>query len=153
MAKRGRPPNLQRRQQAVNLRKEGLTLPQIGQRMGISKQAVHQLLGKSAGLRPILCRLCHSVIVKARLGIDSTRLKPLCLRCLPNLSNAKFGERLLAFRVARGLTQKQLSEATGVTMRTIGGYELGIMQHPKRETLLKLARFLGPTLVEGNVPD
>jgi transcriptional regulator with XRE-family HTH domain len=47
----GRKPNLARREQAAALRKQGLTLEEIGKRMGgITRQAVHQLLrGRSGG--------------------------------------------------------------------------------------------------------
>ncbi len=49
MAQLGRRPNLERRRQAAALRKQGLTLEEIGQRLGgISRQAVHQLLRNSA---------------------------------------------------------------------------------------------------------
>jgi hypothetical protein len=41
---RGRRATTERRQRAAALRAEGLTLAQIGQRLGISRQAVHQLL-------------------------------------------------------------------------------------------------------------
>jgi hypothetical protein len=41
----GRKPNLARREQAAELRKQGLTLQEIGKRLGgISRQAVHHLL-------------------------------------------------------------------------------------------------------------
>jgi hypothetical protein len=53
MGRLGRKPNLERRKQAADLRKQGLTLEEIGQRMGgITRQAVHQLLrGRTAGGR------------------------------------------------------------------------------------------------------
>jgi hypothetical protein len=40
----GRRPNIVRRQEAARLRRLGLSLPEIGRRLGITKQAVHQLL-------------------------------------------------------------------------------------------------------------
>jgi hypothetical protein len=40
----GRKPNIARRQEAARLRRAGLSLPEIGRRLGITKQAVHQLL-------------------------------------------------------------------------------------------------------------
>jgi hypothetical protein len=45
MAQLGRKPNLERRRLAAELRQQGLTLEEIGSRLGgISRQAVHQLL-------------------------------------------------------------------------------------------------------------
>jgi hypothetical protein len=49
MAQLGRKPNLERRRQAAELRRQGLTLEEIGRRLGgISRQAVHQLLRHGA---------------------------------------------------------------------------------------------------------
>jgi transcriptional regulator with XRE-family HTH domain len=42
--KRGRRPDLERRRQVAELRRQGLTLKEIGNRLGITRQAVHQLL-------------------------------------------------------------------------------------------------------------
>jgi hypothetical protein len=41
---RGRKPNIVRRQEAARLRRAGLNMVEIGRLMGITKQAVHQLL-------------------------------------------------------------------------------------------------------------
>jgi len=50
MGQLGRKPNHERRAQAAELRKQGLTLEEIGKRMGgITRQAVHQLLRGRAG--------------------------------------------------------------------------------------------------------
>jgi hypothetical protein len=52
MAQLGRKPNLERRREAAELRRQGLTLEEIGRRLGgISRQAVHQLLRSSANGR------------------------------------------------------------------------------------------------------
>jgi hypothetical protein len=40
----GRRPNIVRRQEAARLRRQGLTVTEIGRRMGITRQAVQQLL-------------------------------------------------------------------------------------------------------------
>jgi hypothetical protein len=40
----GRKPNIVARQEATRLRRAGLSLPEIGRRLGITRQAVHQLL-------------------------------------------------------------------------------------------------------------
>ena len=47
---RGPAPNLHRRRRVAELRQQGLSLAQIGRRLGITKQAVHQLLNGRATL-------------------------------------------------------------------------------------------------------
>ena len=42
--RRGRPLSVGRRRRATALREQGLTLAEIGRRLGITPQAVHQLL-------------------------------------------------------------------------------------------------------------
>jgi transcriptional regulator with XRE-family HTH domain len=49
MAKRGRKPNGERRRLAVELYRQGLTLRDIGARLGVTKQRVPQML-RAAGL-------------------------------------------------------------------------------------------------------
>jgi hypothetical protein len=45
---RGRPPNLERRRLAAELRAQGLTLREIGHRLGVTHQAVSQMLERGA---------------------------------------------------------------------------------------------------------
>jgi DNA-directed RNA polymerase specialized sigma subunit len=49
MAKSSGKPDLERQRQAAALRAEGLTLPQIGDRLGLSKSRVSQIL-RAAGI-------------------------------------------------------------------------------------------------------
>jgi predicted transcriptional regulator len=51
MAKRGRKPDLKRRKQATDLRREGLSFPAIGKRMGVTHQAAWQLVNGPRGER------------------------------------------------------------------------------------------------------
>ena len=53
MDKRGRKPNLQRRKLAADLRARGLTLPETGKRLGITKQAAAYLLQPLGSGRPL----------------------------------------------------------------------------------------------------
>jgi hypothetical protein len=48
---RGRPPNVERHRQIVRLRAAGLTYQEIGQRLGVTRQYVHQIL--KAPIAPI----------------------------------------------------------------------------------------------------
>lgn len=50
-----------------------------------------------------------------------------------------FGEKLKSVRKAAGLTQTELGEATGISLRTICLYENGKMYPRKRENYKKLA--------------
>lgn len=61
------------------------------------------------------------------------------------------GEKIKQLRLSRGLTQRQLSEKSGVIETTIRKYELGT-QNPKTENLQKIATALGVpvyTLMDG----
>ena len=52
------------------------------------------------------------------------------------------GEKIKQLRLGRGLTQRQLSEKSGVIETTIRKYELGA-QNPKTDNLQKIATALG----------
>lgn len=58
------------------------------------------------------------------------------------------GDRLAALRVSRGLSQEQLSEQTGLGLRTIGDIERGVTRRPHRETLRALLDGLSPDATE-----
>ena len=51
-------------------------------------------------------------------------------------------EWLIAFRKAKGLTQKELAEAIGVSQISLSTYEQGI-RTPKPQAAKKIARVLG----------
>jgi orotate phosphoribosyltransferase-like protein len=51
LAKRGRKPNLERRKQAREMRRQGMTFQQIGDRLGVSHQAAWQLVNGRLGER------------------------------------------------------------------------------------------------------
>jgi len=55
-----------------------------------------------------------------------------------------FGERLVALRKARGLTQVQLADAAGTTQRAISYYE-NHEGYPPAPALIELAKALGVT--------
>ena len=54
------------------------------------------------------------------------------------------GDRLIALRLARGLSQEQLADRTGLGIRTIGDIERGITARPHGETLRALFDGLAP---------
>lgn len=53
----------------------------------------------------------------------------------------KLGERIKQLRKDMGLTQQDLSSATGISPRTIEDYEQGIAKTPSAQTILLLASF------------
>jgi len=58
-----------------------------------------------------------------------------------------FGERLRRLRKAKGLTQSELGERVGVSLRALSGYERGECE-PSVHLLAPLAQHLGVSLEE-----
>ena len=54
----------------------------------------------------------------------------------------EFNEKIRNARMAKGWTQKDLAQATGMGLRTIQNYELGARLPKKRDTYLALAKAL-----------
>ena len=54
----------------------------------------------------------------------------------------EFSEKIRRARTAKGLSQKELASAAGVSLRTIQNYELGVRFPKKRDTYLALANAL-----------
>jgi len=127
----------------ARLREQGLTLQEIGQRLGISRQRVHALLKEEAVTPPgITCRRCGREI--APWPGASRNLGPgYCLDCLP--AGASFGQRLRAYRVAAKLTQADLAGQIGVPPGMICYWEQD-QRRPMRRNLDLLASVLGAGL-------
>jgi transcriptional regulator with XRE-family HTH domain len=146
MAGQGRKPDHKRRERAARLRAKGLTYTEIAKCLGVTKQDVHQLLKYSGLWEPpqgICCRDCGVQIIKSGRGINY-KTQALCLACLANHPDATFGVRLKAFRLAAGLTLKELTRRTGVY--GLAAYENGTTE-PKWSNLILLIRELGIELV------
>jgi hypothetical protein len=111
----GRRPNIVRRQEAATLRRQGLTVTEIGRRMGITRQGVHHLLDGAAGDRPIACRECGGIIVRCAVAMGNIRKRPWCVDCLAKHPEATFAERLRALRLARCMTHEELARAVGIS--------------------------------------
>jgi transcriptional regulator with XRE-family HTH domain len=144
MAGQGRRPDHKRRQEAAELRAEGLTYTEIAERLGATKHDVYALLKKSGMWQPppgICCRVCSKQIRPAGRGINY-RIRPLCLACLAKHPDASFGERLKAFRMAAGLTLKVLGQRLGRDHQALAGYESGTCS-PKWSRLVLLIRVFG----------
>jgi transcriptional regulator with XRE-family HTH domain len=143
----GRNPNWVLRHKAAELRFQGLTLKQIGDRLGVTRQAIHAALQPPRGGQPfaLRCKLC-SAELNLNGAIPRDAATALCLNCLASRPHLPFGRRLQAFRLAAGLTRAQLARKAGITATSIHNYESGRLE-PKWRQLAKLIRALGPALV------
>jgi transcriptional regulator with XRE-family HTH domain len=144
MGKRGPAPKASRRT-AAKLRAHGWTLQRIAAHLGVTHQRVSRLL-KDAHVppRPVRCRECGAIILDRPHG-SGVRTSVWCLACLGRHPEAPFGERVKAFRLATGLTQRQLAEQLGIVPTTIGRLEAGATQ-PERRLREALIRRFGQAL-------
>lgn len=55
----------------------------------------------------------------------------------------KFGEKIRNARIAKKMSQADLARATGISLRTVQNYELGVRMPKKRNTYTILAEVLG----------
>jgi DNA-binding XRE family transcriptional regulator len=136
---RGKLPDLKRHSLIAKLRASGMSYRKIGERLGVTRQCVHATLKRSGpvGLASIVCCACGRKIGPRR-GLSPDPV--LCLSCLP--SDASFGQRLRAYRVAAGLTQRTLAAQAGLDSSSVTGYESG-KYLPRKQALAKLIRVLG----------
>jgi transcriptional regulator with XRE-family HTH domain len=128
----------------AELRARGLTLAEIGRRLGLSRQLVHYYL-RRAGVPPgrvACCRACRKAIAAGFRSLTDA-VPAYCLDCLP--ADASFGVRLKACRLARGLSQRDLAARAGLPAAAPTAYELG-RQEPRLGVLVRLARLVGPQL-------
>jgi transcriptional regulator with XRE-family HTH domain len=145
----GRRPDLGRRREVSRLRAEGLSVPEIALRLGISRQGVHYHLRAQARARvpppPVLCRRCGAVALAADCRLRE-RGPDLCPECVARQPGVPFGVVLRAYRLAAGYTRAQLARLSGVAARTICSCEDAGRGRPRRDTLAKLAGVLGSGL-------
>lgn len=71
-------------------------------------------------------------------GTAASRILPVVIRRMLQL-----GENLARIRTARGLTQEELAQSSGVSVGTISRLERGVHTTARRSTLAALARALG----------
>jgi transcriptional regulator with XRE-family HTH domain len=137
----------------AELRRQGLTLAEIGRRFGVSKQAVKATLDrppapprppKRPKPPPAACRECGTLIRPTRQG--RLRIATLCLACLAERPDATRAERLRAHRMAAGLSREQLAARVGVVGSAITHYETG-RRRLSPKMLARLAEVLGEGLV------
>jgi DNA-binding XRE family transcriptional regulator len=155
---RGRKPNpavQKRRERGTRLRPQGLSMAEIGQRIGDARQATWELLSNyGQGRTPsgvITCCHCGKAITTGHDQLRNNGPVP-CLECLARRPQTPFGLRLKAFRMAAGLTQEALAEATGILPANIRKYENNHVV-PRWAKLVKLIRTLGGGLVTLGIAD
>jgi transcriptional regulator with XRE-family HTH domain len=137
----GRKPNQERRRQAARLRAGGLSLAEVGRRLGVCKQGAATLLRPLRQTPAVACAGCGAAIVSAG-ALPRDAGTGLCLPCLAGHPDAGLGQRLKAFRLAAGLLQKELARKAGVREPTIAAYEQARFR-PRPTALARLARALG----------
>jgi transcriptional regulator with XRE-family HTH domain len=143
----GRKPNLRRRKEMVRLRAQGLSLAEIGRRLGVTRQCVQSALAALARPRAhsVPCAACGRDIVSAG-ALPTDAGAAVCLRCLARRPGAPFAQRLKSCRLAAGLTKSELAKRARLTYNTVRQYEGGASE-PRWKHLARLVSVLGPTLV------
>ncbi len=142
----GRKPNVKRRAEIARLRARGLSLSEIGRRLGISRQGVYEaLLPRPVAQRCVACAQCGAPI-PSRGALTSDAGRALCLPCVGSRPDVPFGARLKAFRLAAGLMKAELADRAGISPMAIHYYESGARE-PRWSQLAPLVRILGPGLV------
>jgi transcriptional regulator with XRE-family HTH domain len=137
---RGPKPDLKRREQARALRAQGLTLAQIGERLGVSHQAVARRLGGPRRPAP-RCPGCGATYPASGAGACGDRSAP-CLACLAQRHGATTAQRLKAARLAAGLSQTEMALRAGLSATALGDCEGGRVR-PHERSLVRLAQALG----------
>jgi transcriptional regulator with XRE-family HTH domain len=147
--KSGRRPDEKRRRQVLELREQGLTLAEIGRRLGVRTQAVSGMLARIAAAGqepryPVRCRACDRLIWADGRGPQNGAVS--CLECLAGQPEVSFGERLKAHRLAAKLTQ-ELADRTGLRQTALRGYECDDKE-PGWRNLARLLAVLGVRLLQ-----
>jgi transcriptional regulator with XRE-family HTH domain len=140
----GRNPDTERLRQIAELRAQGMLLKEIGERFGISKQAVKFALERAR--REGRSARCSSCRVRIESPVASGLYRDLlCLDCLERHPETPFYRMLKSLRVAAGWTQEELAKQAGLERTQISHLERG-RQLPKWPTAVGLLRVLGARL-------
>ena len=129
---------------AEDLRAKGSTLAQIAQRVGLTRQAVHEALKRTQVQNgPAICRHCGAAIP----GTDGMNLSSelMCRDCLDMYPRISFGVRLMSLRTLAGLTQSKLARNAGVSQSLVSLAEKR-NQQLRQELRIRLLDFLESAL-------
>jgi DNA-binding XRE family transcriptional regulator len=148
----GRKPNPaapERRRRALDLRAQGLSMAEIGQRLGYTAQGAKELLthwGRfPAPMGIIKCCRWDGVVAKGQDQLRNNGPIP-CVECLAKQPDAPFGLRFKVFRMPAGLTRAALAKLVGFASLTVSACETG-KDEQRWTNLVKLMRVLGTELV------
>jgi transcriptional regulator with XRE-family HTH domain len=143
----GRKADPVRRAKIARLRARGLTFAEIGRRLGVTRQCVQLTLRALQQKRTyrVACAGCGADIVSDG-ALPSDAAAALCLSCLARHPETDFAERLKAFRLAAGLTKKELAARAGLGYEVLRHYERG-SRKPRWPQIVPLVRVLGAGLV------
>jgi transcriptional regulator with XRE-family HTH domain len=148
MAFLGQKSDEKTRKRIARLRARGWTFQAIGDKLGVTRQAVHQMLtGIDRGqYRPseLRCARCNKLI--PRRGQYLRNIAVLCLQCMDRRPT-KFGERLRTLRIAAGLSIRKLGALVGLSGSAIRAAE-GELRTVRPRTIAKLIGVLGPRVME-----
>jgi hypothetical protein len=141
----GRWPDPERRRLVAELRAQGLSLPEIGRHLGITKQAVHYCLTRPLRSHQpgVACRGCRAVAVPAGARVRE-RGEGLCPACLRR-RGAPLARLLRACRLAAGMNKAELARRSGLRPTLLADYEAG-RHRPRAATRARLAAVLGDCL-------
>jgi DNA-binding XRE family transcriptional regulator len=135
---------------AGQLRAKGMTMAAIGKRLGLTKQAVHVLLTQHGQAQvppsPVPCVRCGAVVTSGYFTLKQNR-NVLCLACVERDPETQFGVRLKAFRLAAGMTQRQVAERTGIHPQRIADMEFSATANPTWGQIRTFVRVFGPGIV------
>jgi DNA-binding XRE family transcriptional regulator len=125
------------------LRAEGLAFAEIGRWLGVTASCVQSRLAGVGRVLTFPCCLCRSAI-PGRGSVPRERARARCVACVTADPDAGFGDYLLAFRLAAGLTKQELAARAGVCEESVARYEDG--RDAWWSVALKLLRALGVPL-------
>jgi hypothetical protein len=113
-----------------------------------SRSGVYHLLRPPKRRRfPVRCPRCGVLIRPDGNLWDAAGA--LCLGCPAKATATPLAEWVRAYRVAVGLSQRELARRAGVAVRVIAYLETGRRASPRPATLARLAAVLGDGLVAG----
>jgi DNA-binding XRE family transcriptional regulator len=127
---------------------QGLSVADVGNGLGVQPDRLHRTLAvqrQADQPRPVCCSRCKKVVA-SRDHLASDALVVFCLPCLRKRPDATFAERLIACRLAAGLTRGQVAARVGGSENTILSYEFG-RHKPGPVRLAALVQLLGPELL------